>query len=356
MQDLHGMDGYSAGTYRPKSNNCDGDENFTAEFTAETNLPNTSVNSYTTDLSLFSNMQANEVNGTWRLYIQDFVAEDNGSLSRAKLRLYTGINCSCEDITNSKVKRPGTYYRNDIPDPESFYDFKCLNPIPIEVTDSRCLNVGQTLQCTNCTSYCDNCSESCDCGETWVGLGSELCFDKCVECCTYPELGCVASLTTFNNQAEVDSYFANPSIGDDRKQNCAESYGQMGPLTCYDGSTECGPAVEVTFTSSQADDYALAEYDGVILSGNNRTQIGAIGFSTSTTFYVVPGGTAKITYGNSNTSCGGLESASISAQGNTVNLSTPYKCGPCHDDPSVGPCPVQSYELTLLTLSISAPP
>jgi hypothetical protein len=130
----------------------------------------------------------------------------------------------------------------------------------------------------------------------------------------------------------------------------------MGPLTCYDGKTECGPGVQVTFTSSAADDYAKAKYTGTVLSYGAGDIIGSLYGGGSSTWIVVPGGTASIEYGNTNASCGYLGSASISAQGNTATLSQPYRCGngtaQCGGLGS-SPCPPGPYELTVVTLQIT---
>jgi subtilisin-like proprotein convertase family protein len=383
--------GYSNGSYRPNSNGVFNDR----VFQSENNLPNAAVSFYSTDLSLFSNLQPNQVNGTWRLYIQDFyLAGDNGSLSLAKLKLYNKKYCSCIELTDSDVPKQGTYYRNyldvGIEDPTSLAntnqtpqevcgcpktpapcpnvlappgDLKCNGIVKsVTVDDPNCINFGDTLNCTTCSRYCDHCGDyvnPCPGCDTWSSVGSNWCVNEiCKNCCPYPELGCVSTLKIFDSYDQVLSYFSQDSclVGDDQKEACAYSLElRNGAWSCYDLTSECGPGVEVNFSASAADDYTIAEYDGIVLSYGKGTSLSNIFEGGSTTFFVVPGGTAKIIYGNSVASCGYLGSASISSQGNTVNLAEPYRCGNgtlnCGGIGSSA-CPPAPYELTVLTLPI----
>lgn len=293
--------------------------------------------------------------------------------------------CGCLDLTGSDKPGASVYYRNylDIgenigsttattelnpqqvcadPEQPAFDDLRCGGATSILVTDIDCSNYGSTIPCTSCNKKCDHCFDRydpCPGCETWSSVGSQICYNSCVDCCPYPELGCVSRLQIFNSYEEVLGYFNsdNCGVGDNQKKACSESLENVnGTWRCYDLTTECGPGIEVTFQASAADDYTMAEYDGIVLNGSNLRSLSHIHEAGSVTMYVVPGGTAKIIYGNSITSCGYLGSASISSQGNTVQLSQPYRCGNgtagCGGIGS-SPCPVTPYELTVLTLGIN---
>jgi len=316
-------------------------------------------------------LNVNQYNGKY--YLQ------KGSLIKSNKK------CGCLDQTGSDKPGASVYYRNyldigeDIatsiatteanpeevcrdPEEPGEGDLKCGGITNILVTDINCSNYGSTIPCTSCNKRCDHCSDPynpCPGCETWSSVGSQTCYNSCVDCCPYPELGCVPSLKIFNNYDEVLSYFSQDScdIGDNQKEACANSLEfRDGSWGCYDLTTQCGPGVEVNFTASAADDYTRAEYDGIVLSyGGSIQPLSNIGEGGSRTFFVVPGGTAKIIYGNYFTSCGYLGSASISSRGNTVQLNQPYRCGNgtagCGGIGS-SPCPAAAYELTVLTLNI----
>ena len=72
-------DGYSAGQYQTNSS----DTYF--DFTLINGCPE---GPYETSFSIFNNTPSIDVNGTWKLYIQDFASADVGTLHSAKLYIY----------------------------------------------------------------------------------------------------------------------------------------------------------------------------------------------------------------------------------------------------------------------------
>ena len=73
-------DGYSSGTYHTVNN---GDPN--VSFNPSGSRPPTP---YSLSLAVFDNIPFSDVNGTWKLYIEDFNERDGGSLLRAGVRIY----------------------------------------------------------------------------------------------------------------------------------------------------------------------------------------------------------------------------------------------------------------------------
>jgi subtilisin-like proprotein convertase family protein len=72
-------DGYSAGQYQTNAS----DSYF--DFALINGCPE---GPYETSFSIFNNSPAIDVNGTWKLYIQDFASADVGTLHSAKLYIY----------------------------------------------------------------------------------------------------------------------------------------------------------------------------------------------------------------------------------------------------------------------------
>ena len=72
-------DGYSPGMFKPNTSA----NNFDMSLT--NGCP---TGPYNTSMAVFNNLPYPDVNGTWKLYIQDFAAQDTGTLYRAILRLH----------------------------------------------------------------------------------------------------------------------------------------------------------------------------------------------------------------------------------------------------------------------------